>query len=129
MSTTDKRFLHDETGKLSMGRALLLSWTVLSFAVIIADSINAVFGDGEGQIPNQVYIFLGAVLPILILWVAAPRAMAKLAPQMSGIVGSVTGALAKLGQSTGGPSPGYERPSDETLDSDPRRARMEEDEP
>lgn len=99
--------LHDEHGKLSMGRKLLAHWTGAAFVVIAADVImGALWSGAEARgVPGQVYTLFVAVLPILILWVALPRAGATWAPAIAGLLAAIPSALAMVGRGGAGNAP------------------------
>lgn len=86
--------MSDESGKLSMARALL----VIQLAIVnVAGVIEAFtfFGFPDVWWALQATIFIG-----LLAWAAGPRGLQYLGPTVSGTVGTLTEAIRKRVQRT-----------------------------
>lgn len=107
------RLFNDERGNLSMARTLLVSDMIVGVSMIAVDTFSGFL------VPNEGYILVGGMWPMLAVWAAGPRMAQYLSPVAKSAVGAITGALAKAAQKYGGHSPGYSRPVGIIIDSDP----------
>lgn len=82
--------LADETGKRSLARVLLIVSLVITFVLVILDSI--LIGDVPVlDVPVPAYALLGTIFTGLLAWTAGPRIAQYVGPQM----GAIASGLAK----------------------------------
>lgn len=129
-------FLKDEQGKASLGRIFLALHIAFNWFWIHMMLSGAWPVPGDSQVLQIVVGSLDlGILMGLVAWVAGPRNIQYMSPLFNAVgsmVGGIAGGVSSWSSSSvahriGGPSPGYERPADLVLDSDP--AFNEGDEP
>src|SRR5436309_3111518 len=81
--------LHDERGKKSLGRALLIAWSVNAFVAIGYE----LFSSTHYQLSNAAWAVISSVEVALIAWNAGPRIAQYLGPQIGAVAKGVGEAL------------------------------------
>lgn len=82
----DAGMMRDETGKNSLGRALLVVSLAITFGLIVLDSLAVVL------VPVGAYGLLGTIFTGLLAWVAGPRIARYIGPRIGEVASGISGA-------------------------------------